>query len=149
MPGQVELLAPPTTPHTAGEFVNFSRGTPLEDHVKESRTNYLRVHLAVGPPPARSALEAASSLCGVTMSGSTRTIKYVIWSSILVNQCPVPAGIIMTSPGFRSWLTPLRMEAALLPGPFISRTVSRSAGLLFSPTRSGPVTRVADPSMTW
>src|ERR1700722_5545414 len=54
------------------------------------------------PKPAlKSALDAASSLSGVTLSGSTRTIRYEMWSSILVNQCPTPAGMITTSPGFR------------------------------------------------
>ena len=34
----------------------------------------------------RSAFEAASSLSGATLSGSTRIIRYVMWSSIFVNQ---------------------------------------------------------------
>jgi hypothetical protein len=50
--------------------------------------------------PLRSAFDAASSLSGVTLSGSTRIIRYVMWSWIFVNQCPVPAGITIASPAF-------------------------------------------------
>ncbi len=32
---------------------------------------------------------------GTTLSGSTRTIIYVMWSGISVNQCPVPGKLVM------------------------------------------------------
>ena len=52
-----------------------------------------------------------------------------------------------TSPVLISRETGLRIDAALLPGPLNSRTVSRSAGRRCLPTRSGPVTSVPDPLM--
>jgi hypothetical protein len=62
-----------------------------------------------------------------------------MWSSILVNQCPVPAGTTTTSPGFRSYATPFLISEPLLPGPLNSTTDRKDAeehGAGFTGSRS-------------
>ena len=57
-------------------------------------------------------------MSGTTLSGSIRTIRYVMWSSILVNWCPVPAGITKRSPAASSCVSASSMSSEFAPGPF-------------------------------
>src|SRR5712691_3136633 len=70
-----------------------------------------------------------------------------MWSSILVNQWPVPAGMTTTSPALIWCATPLRMSEPLFPGPLNSMTVRSVAGRRWRLAMSGPRTSVAEPEM--